>query len=431
MLRSHGRATDFDQQQVPVSNARLDMGLLTDPCKTLVENLRGIAFCRRRDGASARLFGFDAQGITGVVKADGTMDCAAWRRAIHDEDWPVYWAALRRLRDHGESYGLEFRYTHPSSGRQVWLREQAYVARDQDGEPCFDGFILDVTAEKTRERRLQDATDSAILAERAKSQFLANVSHELRTPLHAIVGFADLLVHESFGPLGSPQYLEYSQDIHSSAKHLQRLIDEILDVAKTDAGKDEVRDSLLDIGDLINSALRMVRDHAARNGLSLSVDIDERLPQLRADERKMRQILINLLSNAIKFTEAGGSVRVIAAERADGGVTLAVADTGIGIAAEDIPRAFEPFVQLDTGLDRQHQGTGLGLPLSAKLAALQEGALTLESEPQKGTIARLVMPKHRSIRPRPESLSYAQAPFRSTDVRSTDTRAGAGGRRSS
>ncbi|NBC32272.1 MAG: PAS domain-containing protein [Alphaproteobacteria bacterium] len=386
-----------------------------DPAQSLVGNMRGIALFRRRDGAPTRLFGFDAQAITGVLKPDGTADCDAWRRAIAEEDLPSYMAAQRRLCETGEAYGLEFRYTNPLTGRTVWLREQSYAGHDHDGGPCYDGFILDVTAEKTRERLLQDATDSAILADRAKTQFLANVSHELRTPLHAIVGFADLMIDQAFGPLGSARYLEYSRDIHSSATHLQRLIEEILDFAKADAGKDEVRDSLLDIGDLINSALRMVREHAARNGLTLSVDIDERLPQLRADERKMRQILLNLLSNAIKFTRSGGTVRVSAAERPDGSVTLSVADSGIGIAPEDVPRAFEPFVQLDTGLGRQHEGTGLGLPLSAKLAALHEGALTLESRPGQGTTARLAMPPNRSIRPRPVSLPHGQMPVPATD----------------
>lgn len=384
--------------------------------RSLIQNMRGIAFFRRRDDAPTRLFGFDAQAITGVLRGDGSADCEAWRRAILEEDLPAYTAALQRLRHEGEPYGLEFRYTHPLDGRTLCLREQSYPSQDHDGSSCYDGFILDVTAERNPESLLPDVTDSVLLNDRAKTQFLANVSHELRTPLHAIVGFADLMIDQAFGPLGSPRYVEYSRDIHSSATHLQRLIDEILDFAKADAGKDEVRDSLLDIGDLINSALRMVRDHAAASGLTLAVDIDERLPQLRADERKMRQILLNLLSNAIKFTRPGGTVRVMAAERPDGGLTVAVADTGIGIAAEDIPRAFEPFVQLDSGLGRQHDGTGLGLPLSARLATLHGGSLTLESAPGRGTTARLAMPANRSIRPRPVSLPHGKVTAAATDA---------------
>ena len=386
-----------------------------DPCRSVVENMRGIAFCRQRENGPVRMFGLDAAAMTGVVGTDRIMDREAWVRAIHADDLPGYCTALRRLREQGEGFSLEFRYTHPATGQALWLREQCYVGRDVDGSPCLDGFILDVSAEKVRERQLQDATDSAILADRAKTQFLANVSHELRTPLHAIVGFADLMMTQAFGPHGSPRYLEYSHDIHSSATHLQRLIEEILDFARADAGKDEMRETLLDIGDLTNSALRMVRDHASHIGVSLSVKLDERLPQLRADESKMRQILLNLLSNAIKFTEPGGSVNLTVFERNDGGITLSVVDTGIGIAEEDIPRAFEPFVQLDTGLGRLHQGTGLGLPLSARLAALHDGALTLESEVQKGTVARLILPSSRSIRPRPAGLANSLVSLSATD----------------
>jgi signal transduction histidine kinase len=174
-----------------------------------------------------------------------------------------------------------------------------------------------------------------------------------------------------------------------------------LDVSKAESGKVDLQEGLVDLGHLINSALRMVRDHADKKMLVLATEIDEHLPQLRADEGKMRQILINLLSNAVKFTEDGGRITVRARERMDGGMTIAVADTGIGIEDEDIPRALEPFVQLDTGLSRQFQGTGLGLPLASRLTELHGGRLDLQSRRGVGTVASVVLPQSRCVRPRP------------------------------
>jgi signal transduction histidine kinase len=368
---------------------------------SLVENLQGAVFYRGRATGEVSLYGRDRDEITGVVDSQGRCSRIVWYRGIHRDDFAAYKALEQRRRRTGEPFTLEFRYRHPDTQRMLWLRERAFVVDGPHGERFYDGFIEDITAERERERKLKDATESSLLATRSKSEFLANVSHELRTPLNAIVGFADMFVNQAFGPLGSDKYVEYSRDIHHSATYLQRLINDILDVSKAESGKVDLQEGLVDLGHLINSALRMVRDHADKKMLVLATEIDEHLPQLRADEGKMRQILINLLSNAVKFTEDGGRITVRARERMDGGMTIAVADTGIGIEDEDIPRALEPFVQLDTGLSRQFQGTGLGLPLASRLTELHGGRLDLQSRRGVGTVASVVLPQSRCVRPRP------------------------------
>jgi signal transduction histidine kinase len=399
--RLRARVADLERELAESRQRIANLGDIGGRFLSLVDNLRGAVFYRGRATGEVVLYGRDRDAVVGVAEPPGRCSRTVWYRGIHREDFPAYKALEQRRRRTGEPFMLEFRYRHPETQRLMWLRERAFVVDGPYGERFYDGFIEDITAERDRERKLKEATEGSLLATRSKSEFLANVSHELRTPLNAIVGFADMFVNQAFGPIGSPKYVEYSRDIHHSATYLQRLINDILDVSKAESGKVDLQDGLVDLGHLINSALRMVRDHADKKALSLATDIDEHLPQLRADEGKMRQILINLLSNAVKFTEDGGRITVRARERMDGGMTIAVADTGIGIADADIPRALEPFVQLDTGLSRQFQGTGLGLPLASRLAELHGGKLDLQSRRGVGTVASVLMPQNRCVRPRP------------------------------
>ena len=376
---------------------------------SLIRHLRGFVFYRALADGDVRLFGADAAAIVGPAEVNGRLRRGAWYRGIHRDDFPAYKALQRRRRCTGEPHEAEFRYVDRVSGRTRWLRERAFVADGAAGVRFYDGMIEDITAMREGERQLTEATERSLLATRSKTEFLANVSHELRTPLNAIVGFADMFVDQAFGPLGSPRYVEYSRDIHHSATYLQRLINDILDVSKAESGKIDLQEGLIDLGRLINSAMRMVRDHADKKALTLVTEIDEHLPQLHADEGKMRQILINLLSNAVKFTNTGGQVTVRARESMDGGMTIAVADTGIGIDDSDIPRALEPFVQLDTGLSRQFQGTGLGLPLASRLAELHGGSLELQSRRGVGTVVSVTLPQARCVRPRPRALERPAA----------------------
>ena len=231
----------------------------------------------------------------------------------------------------------------------------------------------------------------------AKSQFLANISHELRTPLNAILGFSEIMKSEMFGPLGSPQYRGYAADIHDSGSHLLTVINDILDLSKIEAGKFELHEEDCDPARLVRDAVRFVAERAAAAGLALQQRLPAALPPVRADGRLIKQILLNLLSNAIKFTPASGLVTVAAELDRNGGLALTVADTGIGIAADQLERVLQPFTQVENTLTRTHAGTGLGLPLCKSLTELHGGRLVLESTVGRGTVVTIVLPKERVL----------------------------------
>jgi len=244
---------------------------------------------------------------------------------------------------------------------------------------------------------LAAAKHRAEAASRMKTEFLANVSHELRTPLNSIIGFSEMIDHEVHGPIGNERYRSYILDIHSSGQHLLGVVNDILDISKIEVGEFELQEDEIDIGDIIESAVRVVHERAARAGLSLTSDIAPSLPQLRGDARRVRQILLNLLSNSVKFTSSGGAVSVQAGRNDDGGLTVSVSDTGIGIAPEDMDKAMMPFGQVDGRLNRQHEGTGIGLPLAKSLTELHDGRLTIKSAVGKGTTVTLAFPARRTF----------------------------------
>jgi signal transduction histidine kinase len=236
----------------------------------------------------------------------------------------------------------------------------------------------------------------AEVAHQTKSEFLANMSHELRTPLNAILGFSEVLSQEYFGKL-LPKQQEYLSDIRRSGQHLLDLINDILDMTKIEVGRLDLRETVIDPARVIENCMPLVRDRAEANHIALRTEFMPGLPYLRADERRIRQIVVNLLSNAVKFTESGGSVVVGASMHSDGWIDISVADTGVGMSESELVVALQPFRQVDNSLARRHEGTGLGLPLARELARLHGGEIKVLSAPGRGTTVTVRLPPERAV----------------------------------
>ena len=244
---------------------------------------------------------------------------------------------------------------------------------------------------------LKAARDSAEAANEAKSEFLANMSHELRTPLNAILGFSEVIRDQAFGPVGSVKYREYARDIHESGQHLLDLINDILDLSKIESGTSELFEDMVDVPKTIASINRLVQPRSEVAEVEIRLELQEDLPFLRADVRSLKQILVNLLTNAIKFSHAGGAVTLRVSCEADNGFLFQVIDTGVGMAPEDVPRAMAKFGQIDSGLNRKYEGTGLGLPLTKALVEQHGGSFEVRSQLGEGTNVTVRFPGHRTV----------------------------------
>lgn len=296
-----------------------------------------------------------------------------------------------RLRDGSERDYILVRF--PIYDAQHRLLAVGSIATDITERKELEAALREQAAE--REQLVESYARQREVAEtanRAKSEFLAHMSHELRTPLNAVIGFADMIANQMLGPQ-SPKYFEYAEDISRSAHHLLSVISDILDVSKIESGRLELELAMHLPQDLVDDSLRLVRGRAREAGLKLVNQLDAGLPELCVDARAIKQVLINLLGNAMKFTPNGGSITVSGSRVSDGGVTLTVADTGIGIAPENLPRVFEPFWQADAGV-RRIEGSGLGLSICRKLIELHGGTITVQSAPQQGTQVTMHFPPH-------------------------------------
>ena len=283
-------------------------------------------------------------------------------------------------------------------GRRIMLLNARQIQRASGKERIILLAIEDITERKEIENGLEKAHEELkVLAEelkrvaRAKSEFLANMSHELRTPLNSINGFSEVLYDETFGPLNEKQK-KYVNNVLTSGKHLLLLINQILDMAKVESGKMKLSLSSLPMKSLLNEISLLVADMVSKKKIELSLEIAEDLPNIEADELKVKEIIYNLLSNAVKFTPEGGKIG-LRAKRADSEIEIVVWDTGDGIAPENMGKIFEGFFRVDTPYSRVTEGTGLGLPLSKKLVELHGGKLSVESEGlNKGTSVRFTLP---------------------------------------
>lgn len=251
--------------------------------------------------------------------------------------------------------------------------------------------------------------EDQVMANRSMGEFMANMSHELRTPLNAIMGFSELLDSPSFGDLTEKQR-EYVRDINSSANHLLKIINDILDISKVESGKAELQEEEVDVAELIRSCIKLIEYKAEQSDVEVRTMPLSEPYRLYVDERKLKQVLINLLSNAVKFTPPGGGLEVEAAPKADGGFTLSVSDNGIGMRSQDIDIALAPFGQVAGGLNRKYEGTGLGLPLARSLVEAHGGHLTIKSHLHIGTTVTVSLPPSRVLKPRPAAQAAAGDP---------------------
>ena len=284
-------------------------------------------------------------------------------------------------------------------GSTIWIAENALAVLDHDGTLLYyEGTIEDVTARRSSEdatlRILREARDAA----RSKAAFLAAVSHELKTPLNAVIGFADVIRKEMFGPVGNERYRDYIEDIHENGRRLLTKINDILDLTRLEGHLMELEDETIRVPDAIDNARNAVTD-----GKTLSVEfamqIQADLPGLRADAKRLHQILFQVISNAVKFTAAGGRIDLQAKLEPDGGIGISVRDSGIGMRPELVKQAMQPFRQLDARLERNFEGLGLGLPLANALLRLHGGQFSMESAIGVGSTVSLHFPPDRTVRP--------------------------------
>jgi PAS domain S-box-containing protein len=334
--------------------------------------------------AAARIFGYDSPQEIIALESLETIVVPEDRQLIRERLTSRFsgGAAPREY----ERRGLR------KDGSTIWLRTMIRLV-EWEGKQAVQATEIDITESKRSEETLRQAKEVAEVASRSKSEFLANMSHELRTPLNAVIGFSELMVNGMFGALGDRKYEEYARDINESGRHLLSLINDLLDISKIEAGKFQLNKSDIDVAEVVDACLRIVNERIRRGDLTVSTRIGNgSRASLLADKRAIKQILINLLSNAIKFTEPGGVISIDAGPDENNGFVVSIADSGIGISADDLSKVIEPFGQADSALNRKYPGTGLGLPLTKALTEMHGGRFELASDLGAGTTVTLRFP---------------------------------------
>jgi signal transduction histidine kinase len=368
---------------------------------TLAANLPGVVYQRRVDPSGEIRYTYISEGakdLFGVSAEEILTD----PKALFSTHGPSYRENFRqRLLEASRTMTIWDVAAEiiTRDGKRKWTHAIARPKKLPDGAVLWDGVILDATRIARREQQLRADKDQAELANRGKSEFIATMSHELRTPLNAIIGFSEVMQQELHGALGSPMYRDYCRDILESGRHLLSIINDVLDISKVEAGKLRLHEDDVELPLVVAAVLRLMRERAEAGGVTLSSELADGLPLLRADERLLKQILSNLLSNAVKFTPKGGTATVQSRVESDC-VVIAVKDTGIGMAPDQIPRAMERFGQVDNSLSRKFEGTGLGLPLVKAFVELHGGTIELQSQPEVGTTAIVRLPASRIIVPK-------------------------------
>lgn len=282
-------------------------------------------------------------------------------------------------------------------GTHFWADVSIAPVKDSQGKTLhFVATHNDITRRKEAESATFMALRHAEISNRAKSDLMANMSHELRTPLNAIIGFSGTMKEQIFGPLANEKYEEYVEDIYHSGNHLLSVINDILDVSAIEAGSFKLDEEKVTFAHVIASSVRIIQPRAVQGNVSVTTSVADDLPHINIDVRRIKQVLLNLLSNAVKFTPEGGEVTISAwVTPADGTASIAIADTGIGMTAQELELAMSKFGQVDSGLNRKHEGTGLGLPLTKGLVEMHGGTLDMKSTKGQGTMVTITLPKER------------------------------------
>jgi PAS domain S-box-containing protein len=309
------------------------------------------------------------------------------------------WANLAPFDDRKAIRGVRLRYPR-TDGSVIYLSVSAKPCFNDNGDFVgYRGVGSNITAAFEAGRSLREAKERAEIANRAKSEFLANMSHELRTPLNAIIGFSEIIMNRIFGSDHLERYDSYAQDINNSGRHLLSIIDEILDLSKIEAGREELDEGTIELSELISSTRRLFNGRFDQADLALKIDIPSPGLTVLCDTTKLKQCLSNLLSNSLKFTQAGGEITVRMGLNDGGDLVIAVSDTGVGIASTDIPTVMAPFGQVESAFQRAHSGTGLGVPLTRALIELHGGTFEIDSVLGKGTTVTLTLPASRITQP--------------------------------
>lgn len=384
---------------------------VTDHIKTL-ENLRRSELKLTRAQHIARIgdweLDMDAQRLCWSDQARriitaGRGDCdisapALFLQHVHPDDREMVNTTFKEARETGEPISLTFKLTRTYAGGadrplHVHLEGRIEAAKGKQNLRWV-GTIQDITQQAEAQQELVETRNRALTASRIKSRFLANMSHELRTPLNAIIGFSELIARDEFnGDLN--RYRGYAEDILQSGQHLLDLLNDVLDLSRVESGHIKLTEEWLSPEALVQSCLRMVRERASAAGLTLQSVVDPALPEILADQRLCKQVLLNLLVNAIKFTPPGKKLGIHAERGNEGGLVFTVWDEGIGIDPADLARVLEPFEQAENELRRQHDGVGLGLSLAKSLVELHSARFSMDSAPGQGTRVYIAFPPAR------------------------------------
>ena len=358
--------------------------------RTLVEQIPAVVYVDPADALGSPLYVSPrVETLLGYAPDEWLDDASLWIERIHPEDRERVLAETARANETGESLSLEYRCL-TRDDREVWIRDEVALVRDETGAPLYwQGFMVDITDRKRAEEDLRAAKDSAEEASRLKSAFLRMATHELRTPLTIVSGYIELLASSTAARLTQDER-EFIDIAQAGTKTLSRLVDDLLDLARIEAGRLDLAIRAVDVGEAIKQVHRMVSVQAATKGIDLAVTVEPDLPRIAADPDRLTQILLNLVGNAVKFTEQGHILSTV--HRVGEGVEISVTDTGIGIAPEAQAAIFDEFRQADASTTRRFGGTGLGLAIAKRLVEMQSGTLRVESTLGVGSTFTLWLP---------------------------------------